>query len=429
MQRLSISALSPQSESPVKIAGFVERIRDQGKIKFIVLRDRTGYVQLVVKSNSPVFNQISDLTRESVVEVVGTIHVEPQAPGGFEVIPHTLKILAKSAPELPIPIVYEKSGGEADAVKRLDHRWLDLRRLERQQIFHVWTALEEGFRSFLLANDFIQLYSPSFMSAPSESGAEVFEVDYFGRTAYLAQSPQFYKQMAMSAGFERVFMVGPVFRAEKSFTTRHMTEFTGWDFELSYIDSPEDVMATLESALISAFETVRARVLPDVPVPEAPFPKIPMSEVKVILAELGVPSKEAYDVSPEEERALGKYVKEKYGSDFVFITDWHISARPFYHMRYEDHPELTKSFDLIYKGVEVSTGAQREHRIDLLEAQATEKGLSHKSLKDYLDFFRYGCPPHGGVGIGPGRLVMGLLDLPSVKEATYLPRDVKRLRP
>jgi nondiscriminating aspartyl-tRNA synthetase len=429
MKRTHISQVKKSIGEQVLLSGFVESIRDQGKIKFLTLRDVTGTVQAVILKNSPAFSKIADLTLESVVSVEGLAKEEAQALGGFEIAVSDLQILSLASPQLAIPVMYEKSGGETDVTKRLDYRWLDLRRPEKQLIFKVWTQLEEGFRRFFLENGFTQLYAPSFMSAPSESGADVFEVAYFDTKAYLAQSPQFYKQMAMASGFEKVFMTGPVFRAELSFTTRHLTEFTGWDFEISYINSHEDVMDALESALVSGFQQLEDTVLPEIQVPSRPFPRMTMAEIKQKLAKAEVPSEKEHDISPEEERRICEIVKEETGHDFVFATDWHKDARAFYHMRYEDRPEITKGFDLLYKGVEITTGAQREHRLDVLKAQAKEKGLSLESIHDYLEFFAYGCPPHGGAGIGPGRIVMQILDLPSVKEATYLPRDVKRLKP
>ena len=250
------------------------------------------------------------------------------------------------------------------------------------------------------------------------------------RKAYLAQSPQFYKQMAMASGMEKVFMVEPVFRAEESFTTRHITEFTGWDFEISFIESHNDVMDEEEAMIIEGFKSVLAK-FPDVDitVPSQPFPRMTMLEAKKILVKLGVESGEEHDLSPEEERAISEYVKSEMNHDFVFITEYHKSKSAFYHMRLEEGSDYSRRADLLYRGVEVTTLAQREHRIDILTKQAEEKGMSLEALKDYLNFFRYGCPPHGGAGIGPGRFIMKMLDLPNVREATYLPRDVKRLNP
>ncbi len=429
MERTYVKDMKEKMGGKITACGFVQTIRDQGGIVFLLIRDATGIVQAVaLKKQKEVFSAVKDLSLESVVEISGEVKEEPQAPDGVEIALEELNVLSKAAPELPIPVV-EKGGDETEASKRFDWRWIDLRKPEKKFIFDVWTELEKGCRDYFYKNNYVQIYTPSFMTTPSEGGAEVFEVDYFERKAYLAQSPQFYKQMAMAAGFEKVFVVGPVYRAEPSFTTRHMTEFTGWDFEISYIDSHHQVMAELENMLISGFRQVQEALRPAFAMPEKPFPKVTMAEAKKKLKEANVASKCDFDVSPEEERELCRIIKEETNYDFVFLTDWPIEGRPFYHMRCEDNPKLTKSFDLLCKGVEVVTGAQREHRVEFLEKQALDRNVDADTIKDYLDFFRYGCPPHGGVGIGPARLIAQMLDLPSVKEATFLPRDVKRLSP
>lgn len=430
MERTYIKDIRNKVAQKVTLNAWVQNIRNQGSIKFLILRDYTGTAQAVVlKSSQEAFAAVSELSLESVVCIEGMVKEEKQAPGGFEIQAESIVVLSKASPELPIPVVVEKGGEETDASKRLDWRWIDLRKQDKLQIFRVWTELEKGFREYFDKNNYIQIYTPSLMSTPSESGAEVFELKYFGGPGYLAQSPQFYKQMAMASGFEKVFMVGPVYRAEESYTTRHMTEFTGWDFEFSFIESHFDVMAEEEKVLISGFTRLKEKLGLNVEVPVAPFPKISMVDAKAKLKAAGVASEKEHDLSPEEEREICRIIKEETGSDFVFVYDYSIEIRPFYHMRHADNPKYTKSFDLLYKGVEITTGAQREHRPEILEKQAIEKGMSLESLKNYLNFFKYGCPPHGGVGIGPGRIIMRLLDLPSVKEATFLPRDVKRLNP
>ncbi|MBI2013805.1 MAG: aspartate--tRNA(Asn) ligase [Candidatus Colwellbacteria bacterium] len=431
MRRVYVSDIKDYIGKKVKVDGFAQIIRDQGNIKFIVLRDITGIIQIVVhKKNKEAMAVADGLTHESVVEIEGLAKEEKQAPGGFEVSAEKIKILSLSNAELPIPIIEKGKQEEAEAPKRLDYRWLDLRKPEKAKIFRVWTEFEKGIRDYFLKNNFIQIYTPSLMNTASESGAEVFEVKYFDRKAYLAQSPQFYKQMAMAAGLERVFMIGPVFRAEPSFTTRHMTEFTGWDFEMAYIDSHHDLMDAEEGMIIEGFKAV-AKEFPELNlgIPAKPFPRIAMVDAKKILAKENMPSGEEHDLSPEEEKKISEYVSREHNHDFVFITDYHKSKSAFYHMRHEDDKDRSKRADLIYKGLEVTTLAQREHRIEILEKQAKEKGMNLNSLKNYLNFFRWGCPPHGGAGIGPGRFIMKILDLPNVREATYLPRDVKRLEP
>lgn len=430
MERTYIKNLKENIGKEILIKGFLEVIRNQGGIKFLLLRDVTGSIQIVVlKSEEKAFNLVNELSLESVVEIAGLVKEEKQAPNGFEVQAKEITILSKAEPELPIPIMEEKGGDDTEMTKRLDWRWIDLRKDKKLQIFKIWTYLEAGFRDYFLKSNYIQVYTPSFMESASESGADVFKVQYFDKDAYLAQSPQFYKQMAMSSGFEKVFVTGPVFRAEPSYTTRHMTEFTGWDFEISYVNSHEDVMVEEENLLVTGFKSIKDNLGLDIEIPSLPFPRITMKEAKELLKEAGIVSKKQDDLNADEEAKLSEIVKEKYNHDFVFLTDWPISARPFYHMRYENDSSLTKSFDLLYKGLEITTGAQREHRLDVLKRQAEEKGVDLSSLEGYFNFFKYGCPPHGGAGIGPARIIMKILDLPSVKEATFLPRDVKRLKP
>lgn len=435
MKRILIKDAKQSAGKKVAVGAWVQTIRHQGKIIFLVLRDVTGTMQAVAFESS-VVEQVDELTLESVVSVKGLVKEAKQAPGGIEIEVEKLDVLSSAEPELAIPVV-EKSGDETHQEKRLDWRWLDLRKPHKQLILRAWTKLSEGFREYWISNEYIEVHTPKLMGTASESGAEVFKVQYFEGEAYLAQSPQFYKQMAMAAGLERVFEVGPVFRAEPSFTTRHVTEFTGYDFEISFIDSYEEVMGELENSLIAGLTKVKAGLGDaikadhgaDVVIPDKPFPRVTMAEAKAKLAAAGVRGEKPDDVSPEEERALCNLIKKETGHEFVFLTEYPVSSRPFYHMRFEDRPEITKSFDLLWKGVEISTGAQREHRYDVLVKQAKEKKMDLKALQFYLDFFRYGCPPHGGVGIGPARIMMKIFESENIREVTFLPRTVKRLRP
>lgn len=428
---------SQQVGETIRLSGWIHVVRAQSKIVFLVVRDREGLMQCVVlPENDSAFTASKKLSQESVVSIEGTVVAAKQAPGGIEVQVKQLEVLSAADPLLPIPVV-EKSGNETDQAVRLDYRWLDLRKPDKLLIFKVWTLVEEAYREYFIGQKFLQIHSPKLMSSPSESGAEVFEVKYFEGLAYLAQSPQFYKQMAMSAGFERVFEVGPVFRAEPSFTTRHATEFTGFDFEMSYISSHQDVMNTWSEAIVHTLKRVADEHGPaikekhgvEVVVPKLPFPQLTMKEAKALLADRKQVSDREGDLSPEEERALGEIAKQEYGHEFIYITEYPTSVRPFYHMRSQSDSAATLSFDLLWKGVEITTGAQREHRYDVLSQQAKEKGMNIELIQNYLNFFRYGCPPHGGAGIGPGRMIMLLLNLDSIREATYLYRGVKRLTP
>lgn len=429
MERTYINDLAEKAGRDVTLFGFVHILRVQSKIIFLILRDITGTVQVVIMKDNPAFEIAKALSHESVVKISGTVKAEANAPGGFEISAEKIEVLSVADPELPIPVVV-KTGEETEAPIRFDYRWIDLRKPEKSKIFKVWTELEKGFREYWLANNFIQLYPPSFMSTPSETGAEVFEVNYFDKKAYLAQSPQFYKQMGIASGFEKVFMVAPVFRAELSFTTRHITEFTGWDFEMAYINSHHDLMDAEEDMIISGFTSLK-KAFPelDIEIPSKPFPRIPIVEAKKILAERGSASGEEHDLSPEEEKGIYEYVKDVKKHEFVFITDYHKSKSAFYHMRHPEDNDRSRRADLIYRGIEVTTLAQREHRPEILEKQAVEKGMNVESLRDYLNFFKWGCPPHGGAGLGPARFIMKILNLPNVREATYLPRDVRRLNP
>jgi len=435
--RVMIKDLNSHIGKEVETAGFARAIRDQGNVKFLMVSDISGEVQAVVlKNHKEAYELFKKITLESVISVKGLVKSEKQAPGGMEIEAKNIEILSLAEPELPIP-VYEKGEGETSLDKRLDWRFLDLRKSKNALIIKIWTLLEAGFRNYWTDNNYLEIHSPKFMASASESGADVFEVKYFNRKAYLAQSPQFYKQMAMAAGLERVFEVGPVFRAEPSFTSRHATEFIGFDAEISYINSYQDVIKELEETIHRSIVAITKTYALDIkkhfnrelPVPKLPFPQLSMKEAKKILAKLKVPNERDGDLSPEEERQICEYVKEKYHHEFVFITDYPVSVRPFYHMRHKDDQKLTCSFDLLWNGVEITTGAQREHRYEVLVKQAQEKGLDLKGIKFYLDFFKYGCPAHGGYGLGPARMIIKIFNLENVREATYLYRGVKRLEP
>jgi aspartyl/asparaginyl-tRNA synthetase len=315
-----------------------------------------------------------------------------------------------------------------------------LRQPENQLIFRIQTTIEMAMREFWISNGFVEIHTPKLMGSPSEGGAELFTLDYFGETASLAQSPQFYKQMAMAAGMERVFEIGPAFRADPSFTPRHSTEFTSVDMEMSWIDSHYDIMEFEEAWLCHVLKTVSERhgreiaetFSVEVIIPSLPFPKVTMDEAQKILRDKGyLPSADTKkgDIDPQGERLLGEYAKEKFGHEFIFVTDYPIEVRPFYHMRKEDEPTETKSFDLLWKWMEITTGAQREHRYDVLVRQAAEKGVSLDSIQFYLDFFKYGCPPHGGFGFGLARLLAALLNQKSIRDVVFLHRGPNRLIP
>ncbi|MBN2257089.1 MAG: aspartate--tRNA(Asn) ligase [Anaerolineaceae bacterium] len=439
MERTNIADLKNKFGQPVKIQGWLQTLRDQKRMQFLVVRDPTGAVQIVnEREHDPeLAARISALTTESALTITGTPIENPIVKlGGLEMQLESLDVnnLAQS------PLPFEPFGDTLPELDyRLDWRYMDLRRPVNALLFRIETAVVRAMREYWQKNNFVEMHSPKLMGSPSESGAELFTVEYFERKAYLSQSPQFYKQMAMAAGFERIFEIGPVFRADPSFTSRHMTEFTGVDVEFSWIESHQDVIAFHENWLRYIYQAIKDEFGPviqehfgkELVVPEVPFPQVTMAEAYAILKEQDykLPPERKGDIDPGGERLLGDYIKKKYNHEYVFVTDWPISVRPFYHMRHPDKPELTRSFDLIGAGLEVTTGAQREHRYDVLARQAQEKGLGLETIQFYLDFFKYGCPSHGGFGMGLSRLLMIMLGLPNIREAVYLFRGPTRLHP
>jgi nondiscriminating aspartyl-tRNA synthetase len=441
VERTLIKDLATHIGQRVLVQGFVQVVRDQKAVQFLLVRDHSGMVQVVVErneANRALCAEVSGLTRESTVSVTGRVVENPAVLlGQREILCDSLTVESVAEPELPVDVFGRT---ETALNKRLDWRYLDLRHPRNQLMLDVQTTVEHAMRTFWYDNHFVEIHSPKLMGSPSETGADLFTVDYFGQQAFLAQSPQFYKQMAMAAGLERVFEIGPVFRADPSQTTRHAAEFTSVDMEISWINSHEDVMALEERWLQQVLQEVAARhgeqiassFGVEVRVPALPFPRISMAEAQQALAETGYRAPadtKPGDLDPGGERALYQIIQRSFQHEFVFVTDYSVGVRPFYHMRHPDNPALTRSFDLLWKGVEVTTGSQREHRYAQLAAQAEEKGISRESVQFYLDFFRYGCPPHGGLGFGLGRMLMQLLGLASLREATMLHRSQNRLTP
>ncbi|PZU40478.1 MAG: aspartate--tRNA(Asn) ligase [Microbacterium sp.] len=445
-ERVLVKQLKSLPDGPVTVSGWVETVRDQKKVQFVILRDESGAVQLVnpatreipedadatASSALALTQTISTLATGTFLTVTGALKADERVKlGGVEIKIGRLEIAAEALPETPI-------AADSGMDKRMDWRFLDLRQARNNLIFRVQTTLEHAMRTYWIERDYIEVHSPKLMASASESNAELFEVPYFeDKTAYLAQSPQFFKQMAQVAGFGKIFEIGDVYRADPSFTSRHATEFTSIDAEISWIDSHEDVARMQEELLAFAFEAVKVKHGAEieelfgipVEVPALPFPRIPLAEAREIVAARGyeIPRTDG-DLDPEGERQICAHVKESFGHDFVFVTDYPADIRAFYHMR-DEQTGLTKSYDLLYRGVEITTGAQREHRVDVLIEQAREKGLEPESLDFYFDFFRYGAPPHGGFGMGLARLLMLLLGESSIREVTYLFRGPTRLAP
>ncbi len=420
-----------EKKGEVTIYGFVHSIRRLKERDFIIIRDRSGKIQVTVEGS--LREKVKKLTRESYIKVSGKVIESKYTKEGVELIPKDIEVLTLA--ETPLPLEFLNVNSSLD--KRLDYRWLDLRNERNRKIFEIQTTVENSFREFFYKNSFIQIHSSKILAFPSESGANVFSILYFDREAYLAQSPQFYKQMAIASGFEKVFEISQVYRAEKHFTTRHLCEYTSIDAEIANISSHEEIMDFEEKLIKYVLEKVKEKHEKEIesffnttiPIPKR-IPRIKMEEAYEIVSREGID--EEGDLNPKGEKDLGNYVKESYDSDFVFLTDFPWKVRPFYHKLGEPmkNGELTtKSFDLIYKGLEVTTGSQREERYEILVKQAKEKGLHLEPIKFYLEFFKYGIPPHGGFGLGLERFTKQLLNLTNVRESTFTPRDPKRLLP
>lgn len=426
--RNTIANLKP---GKVEIQGWIENLRDKKNMQFIVIRDLSGKVQVtVIKAENPEVAEVfSNATLESTVKIKGTlVQNEFVKLGGVEIIPESVELTSLAE---PLPIAEDSSIDQ-----RIEHRWVDLRSERNSLIFAFQSYLVDAMREYLIKNDFIEIHTPKFIGTASESGAEVFEVKYFDRKAYLAQSPQFYKQMAMAGGLERIFEIAPCFRAEKSHTKKHATEFTSFDVEFSYINSFQDVMA-LEAEMITYGlkktkekfgEKVKDVFGVDIVVPTLPFPQMKLKDIYAEIEErygYSVPEEEKNDLTTEAERLCERLAKDKFNHEFLLVTDFPPEKRAFYHMRENG---ILQGYDLIWKGIEITSGAQREHRIEELKKNVAEKGLTN-DVKTYLEFFKNGVPPHGGFAIGVDRLTMLLLNLSSLKEAQFLFRGPDRLDP
>ena len=438
MNKIYFKDLENYFDKEIEISGFVENIRNIKWVQFLVLRDSTDKVQVTIEksdeNNAPMVELVNNLTVESTIKVTGTLKKNENVRlRGMEFIPTKIEVTSTSDAELPINI-HDKDAQLLD--QRLDYRWLDLRNEYNFNIFKIQSDMVKFMREFMYSRDFTEIHTPKLIGAASESGADVFEVKYFDRKAYLAQSPQFYKQMAIASGYDKVFEVAPVFRAENSNTSRHTTEFTGFDVEFAYIDSYRDVMDleeelltyTLEKLNEKYGELVKKLYDKEIVVPKEKFPRVKLADLYDELEkryDYKVDESEKTDLTTEAERLSYRYAMDEFNSEFIFVTDFPKEKRAFYHMRKDDVPE---GYDLIYRGVEITTGAEREHRYEVLVKQAKEKGLD-KDVEFYLEFFKYGCPPHGGFGLGVDRLTMLVLGLPSVKESMLIFRGPNRLNP
>lgn len=418
----------------VTVKGWVQDIRNLGGISFIALRDRHGVIQLTLpkkKIDPDLFGSITKLSRESVISVTGEVKESNQTELGVEIIPQSFVLESEAAVPLPLGVI-DKVSAELDT--RLNNRFMDVRKPEVRAIFELKSMMIELIEEAVRINGFTQVHTPKIGAAGAEGGAELFKVRYFEKDAYLAQSPQLYKQILMSTGLDRVFEIGPAFRAEHSNTNRHVTEFISFDGEMSWIENEEQVMAMIEEVIDHVLKGLKekgakqlALLEKDIVIPARPYPILTYSECLRIVNDGGLDLKEGDDLGTEGEKIVGDHMAAK-GCDLYFIAEYPEEAKPFYIMEKDGTP-YSFSFDLDYRGQEISSGGQREHRYDRLVARMEKKGLNPEDFGFYLDAFRYGMPPHGGWGIGIERLLVKMLDLSNIREAILFPRDPARLAP
>ncbi|NLI74081.1 MAG: aspartate--tRNA(Asn) ligase [Euryarchaeota archaeon] len=432
--RTSRSLAPTDADSEVVVQGWAQDIRNLGGISFLQLRDRYGIIQITApkkKTDPQVMDAITSLSRESVVRVTGTAKASDQAKGGVEVLPTHFEVISAAATPLPMGVI-DKVNVEADT--RYDHRFMDLRKPETRAIFEIKSTVLSLIDEYLVNNGFTEVFTPKLVASGAEGGATLFELRYFDQNAYLAQSPQLYKQMLMSTGLDKVFEIGPAFRAEPSDTTRHVSEFISFDGEMAFIESQRDVQVMIEGCMQSVIGGVIERCKGqlellgvDVALPKAPYPTLTYeSAVEMVNAEgMNIPLGE--DLGTEGERLLGN-IMARQGSEMYWIVEYPDEAKPFYIMEKEGTP-YSYSFDLDYKGQEISSGGQREHRYDNLVSRMEKKGLDPASFNFYLEAFKFGMPAHGGWGLGVERLIQKMLDLPNIREAILFPRDRIRLVP
>ncbi len=440
MKRTLISEVPAKVGETVGISGWVHTRRDHGKLIFLDIRDRSGIIQaMLIPDYEAAYSTAKEIRSEFVVELTGKVKERPGnagndklSTGHVEMEVLTLRIISRPEVELPLDVSQKELGLQLETL--LNNRTIALRNERVRAIFEVYSEMLAAYDAIMRTDGFIEIKTPKILGSATEGGANFFKIKYFDRDAYLAQSPQFYKQAGMSA-FERVFEIGPVFRAEPHYTSRHVNEYTGLDAEMGFIESVEDVMTELERAMRHMFQVIGSRCQTqldrhEATVPEdREIPRIRLSEAIQILKERFGKVIEDEDIDGEGERLICEYVKERFGSDLVFLTHYPTSLRPFYSMPSPEDPTYTETFDLLFRGVEIASGGQRIHDASMLVANIQKKGLNPDDFKDYIDIFRFGAPPHGGWGLGSERIIQKILGLGSIKEAVLYPRDVNRLAP
>ena len=433
MARIWSTNLAAHAGQPVQLAGWLHRFRQLSRVSFLILRDGQGLAQVVVE-DSALVERLAALPNEAVLRVEGEAVANPQAPGGVEVRASSIDVL--STPSEAPPLELHRPSLSAQLPTILDNAAVALRHPRQRSLFRIAAASAQGYRAALRSRGFVEIFTPKIVASATEGGANVFAIDYFGREAYLAQSPQFYKQIMVSV-FERVFEVGPVFRAEPHDTPRHLNQYASLDFEMGFVEDHTTVMTMLTEVLRTMLETIREQAadsvallglaLPEIP---AAIPSVHFAEAQRMISEgTGENLANEPDLAPSHERWLGEWARREHGSDFLYVTGYPTVKRPFYTHPEPGRPEFTNSFDLIFRGLELVTGGQRLHRYRDYQAALAERGLSEEPFRGYLDAFRYGMPPHGGCALGLERWVARLVEAPNIRETTLFPRDINRLTP
>lgn len=430
--------LSPASAGQqVTVGGWAQDLRNLGGISFLQLRDRHGVIQVTFlkKKSKELFDMVAGIPRESVVLVTGVVKESKEARAGYEILPDKVVLLSKAETPLPLGVI-DKVGADLDT--RLNNRFMDLRKEEIKSIFQIKSRTLEGIRKYLVSEGFIEVTTPKIVAAGAEGGSTLFPIKYFDKSAYLAQSPQLYKQNLMASGLDRIFEISPAYRAEASDTIRHIAEFISLDVELAFIESSEDIMAVAEGIVVNSLQHVREHAKDELgklgkmpELPATPFPRVKYKDAVEMLNGSGFKIEHGEDLGTEGEKALGELMLREKKCELYFITEFPTSLKrsTFYAKRFDDDPETTGYFDLDYRGQEIVSGGQREHRYDVLTEQMRENNLSLESFDFYLKGFRFGMPPHGGFGFGVERYIQKMLDLPNIREAVLYPRDRSRLIP
>jgi nondiscriminating aspartyl-tRNA synthetase len=430
MERVLVRDLMELQDKEIRLFGWIHNIKSFKEFSFVYLRDRSGIVQMIIDDEKT----LSSLKLESSVKTTGRVQLNEKAPGGVEIIVSDVEVVGEAKYDL-LPFTINGIDINASLDKQLDYRTISLRRMDRRAVFKVQQEIVQAYRDFLTKEGFTEIHTPKIIGMETEGGADIFMLDYFGTRAFMAQSPQFYKQMMVGAGFERVFEIGAAYRAEPHSTWRHLNEYMSLDLEMGFIESEDEIMDLEERLIKHIISHLKTTCVEELKIMKAELPtigtipRITLSDAQGILLEKFGKKSPVGNIDAEGEKIFAQYVKDEYDSDFVFLTKYPASKRPLYTMPDDTLEGMTKSFDLIFKGLEITTGGQRIHDYDMLVKSILKSGGKTEDFDFYLESFKYGVPPHGGLAIGLERITMMFLGLDNIRKATLLPRDINRVKP